>query len=449
MGLGGIGVSAVARLFLFRGASVSGSDVNESEIIKALKKEGVLFFLGHKKENLAKDVELLIYSPAVSKNNPERKEAEKLGIKQYSYPEFLGELSQEQFTIAISGTDGKSTTTAMAGLVFGDAGVDPTVIVGSKVKQFNENLRIGQSPYLILEACEYQANMLNLRPQIIVLTNITADHLDYYGNLNNILTAFKKYVSFLPKDGELVINADDKNCMAISKSAICPVATYGINENAELMAKNIIIKNRKQIFEVIFNNKSLGKFSLAVPGKFNIYNALAVIRLALAFDIEIEIIKKTLSIYHGIWRRFEILGKSKNGSLVISDYAHTPQAVAGTIKATKEFYPDRKIIVVFQPHHRSRTKLLFNEFVKSFDFADAVILPEIYDVAGREKGKDKDISSNDLVSALRKRKKSIEIYFMTSLQEAEKLVLKKSNNESILLMMGAGDIYRVALNVIK
>lgn len=458
IGVGGIGVSAIARLLLAQGKNVSGSDLVKSEIVEPLIKNGLIFYARHKISNIPTGVELVVYSPAVLENNPERIKAKKLNIPQLSYPEFLGLLSKEKFTITVSGTDGKSTTTALCGLIFAEAGIDPTVIVGSKVKKFDENLRIGHSPYLILEGCEYRANMLNLSPQIIVLTNIVADHLDYYKNLGNIIKAFQKYVSGLPEEGELILNADDENCVLVGQSARCKVTTYGINKKADLIARKIIVKNTqsssakasvdrsagKQFFELVYNGESLGTFSLAVPGKFNIYNALAAVRLALTFEISIEITKKTLADFGGIWRRFENVGQAKNGATIISDYAHTPEAVNGTLKAAKEFYPAKKIIAVFQPHHRHRTKVLFDKFVKSFSSADVVILPEIYDVAGREKSQDKNISSKDLAKAIGFQDKKKEIYFVENLDETAKLVQRISDKNCLILLMGAGDIYKVA-----
>lgn len=447
VGLGGIGVSALARLFVSQGKEVSGSDGQNSEITNALKDEGILFFLGHKTENLPDDADLLIYSPAVPEENQERQKAERLNIVQLSYPEALGILSRGKYTIAVSGTDGKSTTTALAGLMLADAWFDPTVIVGSKVKKFNENLRLGNSEYLIVEACEYRENMLNLSPTVIILTNITPDHLDYYKNLENILWAFEKYITLLPSDGKLVINADDKNCQRVARLAKCSVLTFGVEGNGELQARNIRVQNQSQVFEIIFKGESLGEFSLNAPGIFNVSNALAAMRLALELSVPVESIKKTLSEFSGIWRRFEILGKSKNGALVISDYAHTPKAVAGTIKAAKEFYPDKKIIAIFQPHHRSRTKELFDDFVSSFDFADAVVLSEVYDVAGREEAKDADISSADLAKEISK-KTGKEIVFAKDLSEAGKMTERYDAPNSLFLFMGAGDIYMLAESLI-
>lgn len=417
VGIGGIGVSALAKLFSAQGWKVSGSDKYSSEITDELKKRGIKVFIGHKEKNLDSDTDLVIYSAAVRPEIPERKKAAELRIKQLSYPEALGLISKDKYTIAVSGTHGKSTTTAMLGLILTEAGLDPTIIVGSKVKHlgWDENLRVGQSKYFVVEGCEWQAHMLELKPKIIVLTNIEKDHLDYYKTFKNLKQAFKKYVRKLPKNGLLVINADDKVCLEIAKSAKCKVVTYGIK------------------------NKPFPQFTLRIPGQFNVYNALAASTCALELGVKPEIIKKVLTNFKGIWRRFQKMGEYK-GALIFSDYAHHPTAVKETLRATKETYPDRRLVVVYQPHHFDRTKRLFSSFVRAFDEADFVILNEIYDVPGREVAR--KISSRDLVRELKKRK--IKAVFSKDLKETKKILLRQVKKGDIVLIMGAGDIYQLS-----
>lgn len=417
VGIGGIGVSALAKLFKSEGKEVIGSDKYASEITDDLKKQGIKVYIGHNKKNLDSDTDLVIYSPAVPPEIPERKKAAKLGIKQLSYPEVLGLISKDKYTITISGTHGKSTTTAMLGLILVKAGLDPTVIVGSKVGPFNNsNLRIGKSKYFVVEACEWRAHMLELSPQIIILTNLEPDHLDYYKTFANLKKAFKKYVSRLPKNGLLIINADDKNCIEIAKPAKCRVVTY---RGSDL------------------------PFSLRVPGEFNTYNAAAARACALKLGVKPEIIKKTLTSFQGIWRRFEKVGKYK-GALIYTDYAHHPTAIRETLKAAKELYPDRRLVVVYQPHHYNRTKKLFKEFTKAFDFADLIILNEIYDVPGREVVR--QISSKDLVKELKKRK--IKATFTENLKQTKKVLLRNIRKGDLVLIMGAGDIYNLSTSLV-
>lgn len=423
VGIGGIGVSALAKLFSAQGGpaegwKIAGSDKYSSEITDDLKRQGIRVYIGHKEKNLDLDTDLVIYSPAVKPEVPERKQAARLGIKQLSYPEVLGLISKTKYTIAVSGTHGKSTTTAMLGLILAKAGFDPTVIVGSKVGPFNNsNLRIGKSKYFVVEACEWRAHMLELEPKIIILTNIDKDHLDYYKTFKNLKEAFKKYVRKLPKSGSLVINADDKDCLEVAKSAKCRIIAYGMNQPAI-------------------------KFTLQVPGQFNIYNALAASTCALRLGVKPEIIRKVLADFKGIWRRFEKIGE-RNGALIISDYAHHPTAVKETLKAAKEFYPQRRLVVVYQPHHFDRTKRLFKSFIGAFNKADLVILNEIYDVPGREVKK--EISSKDIVRELKKQK--IKSIFTKDLEQTKKVLLENIQKKDLVLIMGAGDIYQLSTSL--
>lgn len=444
IGIGGIGVSAIVKMMLLLGKKVFGSDLASSEITDDLKKRGAKIFIGHQKENLEKNNDLVIFSPAVPENNPERVAAKELKIQQLSYPEFLGELSKNYFTIAVSGTNGKTTTTAMLGLILEKAGLDPTVIVGSEVKSFPDgNFKMGKSKYLVVEGCEWNAHMLKLNPQMIVLTNLEEDHLDYYKDINDIIFHFQKYIEKLPKEGKLILNNDDEN---LTKKLFPKnkIISYGIKNSAQAMAQDVKVSNGFQQFKFLSSGFQQ-LVSIKIPGIFNVYNALAAATAAIELGVKPEIIKSALEEYRGAWRRFEVWPLTINNlSLdVISDYAHHPTAILGTIKAAKEFYPQRRLFVVFQPHHHNRTKTLFNEFVKSFDQADLVIIPEIYGVAGRELKADEKVSSYDLVEAIKKRTNK-KVLFAKDLAETKKLILENIKDNDVLLIMGAGDIYKVA-----
>jgi len=468
IGIGGIGVSAVARWLKKLGVEVGGSDLTSSMVTQELENLGIKIFFGHKEENISNDLDLVIYSSAVPFDNPERIASLAIGIKELSYNEFLGEISKDYFTIAISGTNGKSTTTALVGLIFEAANLDPTVIVGSRVKEWQGNFRLGSSNYFIIkrareiknevfhfranadikrfntpfivEACEWQAHMLNLFPKVIVLTNIEADHLDYYRDLNHIINTFQEYIDRLSSDNLLILNTDDQNIAKLKPK--CRVVTYGIKNNADIMAKNIDFLTGLTRFDLFFKNENLGKIELAVPGEFNIYNTLAAIALSLKFDINFEIIKKTLKNFKGIWRRFEII-KNDHVLTVVSDYAHHPTAIRETIKAAKRFFPNRRLVVIFQPHQHNRTKSLFKDFGRSFTMADLTILAEIYDVAGRENLEDQNISSRDLLEEIKENKQN-QVFYAASLKEAASLYKKNQQAGDVVIIMGAGDIYEIA-----
>jgi len=460
IGIGGIGLSAIAQFMKENGKEISGSDLSPSLMTDKLEKLGVKVFIGQSKENISQDINLVIYTTAVSENNPELKRARELKIKTITYPESLGLIFNDKFGIAVCGTHGKSSVSAMAGLLLDDAKLDSSIVVGSIMPRYDSNLKIGKSEYFIAEACEYERSFLNLDPKIIILNNIELDHTDYYKNLDDMKSAFEEFILHLPEDGMLIINGDDKIASSI-KYQVLSVVKFGLKETNNVRGCDVRFESGIIKFKVSYNNKDLGGFILKVPGLFNIYNALGVIALGLVLEIPVEIIKKSLTNYSGIWRRFEIKGKYKN-ALVISDYAHHPTAVKATIKAAKQFYPSKRIFVVFQPHQHNRTKKLYQDFMKAFDDADVVILSEIFDVAGREESDDQNISSlnivNDIKCKIPPLKKGVRgifklnsdsIFYAKNLEETRKLIDENVKPDDILLIMGAGNIYRVADELVK
>jgi len=423
IGIGGIGVSALVQYFISIGHEISGSDLVSSEITKALEKKGVKVFIGkHKKENIKKDIYLVIYTSAVQKNNPELKEARRRKILTQSYAEALGELTKKYFTIAVSGSHGKSTITAMISLILIEAGFDPTVIVGTKLKEFGDtNFRLGKSQYLIIEADEHFASFLNYWPKIIVLTNIEREHLDFYKNLNNILKTYKKYVSHLREDGTLVLNKDCGN--------VCEVAKK--------------IRNKK-FYSIKQKEAARIKKILKIPGRFNVANALAALTVARVLRIPDNISFKALSKYHGAWRRFEIIDAQSGNKkfTIVSDYGHHPTKVRVTLKAAREKFPKRKIWLVFQPHQYQRTFYLFDDFVKVLKNApvDNLIVTDIFDVAGREEKKIKNlVSSEKLVKAINNEK----TIYIPTIDKAYGYLKKNLRGREVVIIMGAGDIYKL------
>jgi len=421
IGIGGIGVSALAQYYLEKGMEVSGSDLVSSEITDLLKDKGAKIIIGkHQKKNISKNINMVIFSPAVQENNPELKKARK-SAKVLSYPEALGELTKQYFTIAVSGAHGKSTTTSMISLVLIEAGLDPTVVVGTKLKEFNNsNFRMGNGRYLLIEADEWNASFLNYWPRIIVLTNIEREHLDYYKDLNHILKTFKEYIGHLLEEGTLVANNDDANISKI--------------KNQKSKIENYSLKQKEA--------EELRKI-LRVPGEHNVSNALAALTVARILGISDEKTFKALSKYQGAWRRFDMSKKviGKKEITLINDYGHHPTEVRVTLKAAREKFPDKKIWCFFQPHQYQRTFNLFDDFVSVFRKAliDQIIITDIYSVAGREKEAiKKKVSSQKLVKAV---KKENIIYL-----KKEKIIdylIKNVKDGEIAILMGAGDIYEL------
>ncbi len=428
IGIGGIGVSALARFYLKKGYEVSGSDLEDSEITKDLENLGVKIFIGkHKTKNLPKDIDLVIYSPAVKSDNPELLKAKSLKLKAKSYPQALGQLTKKYWTCAISGTHGKSTTVALISLILLKAGLDPTVILGTKLREFgNSNFRQGQSKYLVIEADEWKASFLKYSPKIIVLTNIEREHLDYYKNLNHILKTYKKYIKKLSKKGILVANQDDENIYRIVK------------ENKKLQILFYSLKQKEV--------KNLKKI-LKIPGQYNISNALAALTVARILKIPDKISYQALSRYQGAWRRFEIkkykIPNTRYKIPVISDYAHHPTEIKATLEAAKEKFKKRKIWAIFQPHQYQRTYYFFEDFISAFDLADEIILTKIYDVVGRETKKiSKKVSAKKLAESIKKRGKNC--HFIANFKKIPQFLKKRLTSKDIILIMGAGNIYKLA-----
>ncbi len=416
IGIGGIGVSALAKYYFEKGHTISGSDLVRTEITDWFEQRNVKLFIGkHKPENVADDISIVIYSPAIPENNIELEKAKTIGLKIMTYPQALGELTKKYFTIAVTGTHGKSTTTSMIGLLLIKAGLDPTVIVGTKLKEFdNSSCRVGNSKYLVIEACEHFESFLNYYPHIIVLTTIEADHLDYYKDLNGVLNGFEKFTANLEKDGIIVANKDDENIQKIVENA----DWYSLKDKEAASIRDI----------------------LQVPGEFNVSNALAALKVARILKIQDIDSHKALSEYKGSWRRFEITEMlNPKPYTLIDDYAHHPTEIRVTLKAARKKFPEKKIWCVFQPHQYQRTYYLLDDFIAVFKNApvDKLIITDIYDVAGREEKEIREkISSQKLVEAV---SKNSVIYIAK-----EKIIdfLKQNlKGGEVVIVMGAGNIY--------
>lgn len=443
VGIGGIGVSAAAKFLRLQGKQVSGSDEAASVVTADAERAGIRV-LAPAAANVDPDLDLLIYTSAAPESQVERAEAARLGVPQLSYFEFLGLLSKGYRTVAVCGTNGKSTTTAMLALMLERAGLDPLVVVGSRVPSFEYgNFRPGKGGVFVVEACEYRAQFMHLEPSVVLTTKIVEDHLDYYRDLAHIQETFRAFASKLPPDGRLVWNADDEGCRAAYAGLDRPAGTFGFGPDAELRAERHEIAEGFQRFDAVWKDGTAWRgLELRVPGAFNVANALLAIHAARGLGADEAAVRAALADFAGIWRRFEKVGE-KDGAPVISDYGHTPDAIEATLKAAKEFYPGRKVVLAFQPHHHDRTRRLFDAFIPSFDAADALILCEIYGVAGRTEHEG-EISSRDLVEAVRARGKVPDVRYAAGPQAALAMLEARDPEGAIMLVMGAGDIYSIA-----
>lgn len=434
-------MSAVGKLLLLKGKRVSGSDLHLNEFTSSLQAMGAIVHAGHASEQVPADADVAVYTNAATEDNIERVRARELGIREMSYPELLGEITKEYDTIAISGTHGKSTTTAMIGTILEQAGFDPTVIVGSKASSFEHgNLRLGKSNWLVLEACEHMESMNKIFPHSVIVTSVEADHLDYYKNLENVISAFQKFVSQELK-GPAIINADDKNSQEYKsvKNAI----TFG-SASADYVWSNRSYGGGMQKFVISEKDGAQTQIELKVPGAFNASNATSAFALSRELGIESDIVARALLNYNGLWRRFEHVSEF-NGAHIISDYGHHPTAITATLQAAREMYSDNRIVLLYEPHQHSRTKELFSDFVSCFDKADVLILSEIYRVSGRTE--DENVSSRELADAIAKHNPDLETHYSADLVEAEKIARKIIKKNDVLIVMGAGDVDQVARNL--
>ncbi len=413
IGIGGIGMSALAQLFLSRGVVVTGSDREASVVTELLEKRGAKVSIGQNPENIPSHVDVVIYSDAVWSDNPERAASMKRTLPMLSYFEALGAASREAYTIAITGTHGKTTTTGMIAKILADAGKKPTAIVGSLVKDFESNFLAGNPSLFVVEACEYRNHLLDLSPTILVLTNVEWDHTDFFKDLQALQDTYRKAALALPSHGAIVTDP--------VHPAIVPIV-------AGVRAR-IIDYTKEQVP------------ALKLLGSFNEENARAAKAAACAFDgmLPHNVIDTSLASFNGSWRRFEAKGKTKTGALVYDDYAHHPTAIRETLKAARQKFSDKKITIVFHPHLYSRTRDLFDGFVTELAKADNVILVPIY--PAREEPIP-GVTSNDLARAISKTNKNVQA--LHSFDEIAAYLLKHTGPEDLVMTVGAGDVYKVA-----
>lgn len=436
IGIGGVSMSGLAEILLEAGYRVSGSDMKSSAATDLLSTMGAEVFIGHDGKNVA-GADLVVYTAAVSEDNPELMAAKANSIPVMDRAEFLGDLMKGyKYNVAVAGTHGKTTTTSMLSHIAIKAKLDPTILVGGQLDVINGNVRTGKSQYLITEACEYKASFLKFIPHVGIITNIDADHLDFYKDIEDIQNTFVKFASLIPVNGYLVCCADDERMGKVIEGSKCTVLTYGIDKG-DFTAKNILFNEKGcASFTAYFKGDKFLDVILSVPGRHNVLNALACIGAAFALDISNDSIFEGLREFGGTHRRFELKGK-KDGVTVIDDYAHHPTEIVATLSAAKN-YPHKRIFCIFQPHTYSRTLSLFEEFSNAFEGVDDLILADIY--AAREKDTGV-VSSAMLADAVSK--KGIKCQNLHSFEEIVSYLEANMKDGDVLFTVGAGDVYRI------
>ncbi|MHC4269080.1 MAG: UDP-N-acetylmuramate--L-alanine ligase [Planctomycetota bacterium] len=478
IGIGGAGMSAIAKILINEGYVVSGSDMEPSSVIYELGELGVRINTKQDGEGLSPDTNLVIASAAINENNPDLVKAKTLGLRIVKYSEFLGSLMKKKCGIAVSGTHGKTTTTAMISTILKKTGHEPTFVIGGNVSEIGGNSNVGKGSYFIAEACEYDRTFLNLAPQIGVITNIEEDHLDYYKDIDGITNAFAAFASLIPKDGLLIINNDDKNIKKAIEDAQCKIESYSIVKASEIFdnvdsvqkvsdlrtfsvgrkrdngsygrisfkfdAKWLAVAHYsdKEVnhFSVFMEGVFFGDFYLKTPGLHNVSNALAAISVCNYIGLNGENVKKALASFNGVSRRFQTIS-SKNGITIIDDFAHHPTEIKTTLETARSIYPSQRIWCVFQPHQHNRTKLLLKEFAMALTLADKVIIADIY--AARDS--EIEIAS---VSSLDLKRELVgiggDVECIKDISEIVNTLHLSVKRDDIVMILGAGDIWRVA-----
>ncbi len=445
IGIGGIGLSAIAEILLQRGKTVTGSDMKESYMTDKLMKSGAYIYLGHRAKNV-EGADLVVYSAAIAPDNPEIVRAHELGIPTASRAQILGLLMQEhEKSIAISGTHGKTTTTSMISLILRHADCSPTILVGGNLPEIGGNVSVGDSEYFVTEACEYRDSFLQLRPRIEIILNIDSDHLDYFKDIEHIVSSFNKFAGLVPDGGCIIAYDANPFVKSVIKSRK-NVITFGLSDGCTYHAGDIVFNSSGMPgFDVYHKTEKLCRIQLGIPGEHNILNALAAFACTRELGIDTEDIRKTLEGYKGTQRRFDFVGTTGSGIKIIDDYAHHPTEIKATLAAAANV-PHEKLWCLFQPHTYTRTLALFNEFSEAFDAADVVVMAEIY--AAREKNIYK-ISSKSLIDEIKKNHPEKEAYYFESFEEIARFVHEKAKPGDIVLTMGAGDINRIGEMILE
>ncbi|MBN2830995.1 MAG: UDP-N-acetylmuramate--L-alanine ligase [Candidatus Omnitrophica bacterium] len=437
IGIGGIGMSGIAQLLLLGGNRVSGSDLKENKRTQELRLLGADIYLGHNPVNI-NGADVVVYSSAVKEDNPEFKEAKRSGLTLIKRAQALAELMVDKTVITVAGSHGKTTTTSLVSCLLLEAGLSPTVAIGGILKKIDANACMGSGKFFVAEADESDGSFLYYKPKYSIITNIDYEHFDYYKSFDKELDAFRNFIAATDRDGCLFCCNDDINLKGLIKGYGGRVVTFGLNSQADLYPKDILLKGLESEFDCIYKGSLISHFSLKLGGEHNISNALSVIALGLELGIGIEFIQSALSDYKGSARRLEVKFKDKDYT-VLDDYAHHPTEIRATLKAVLNLSPKRKI-VVFQPHRFTRTKLLLEEFIKSFDNADYLIITDIYP-AGEESIP--GIDGRSFCKKIKEYSKDKEVYFLPK-KEIVGRVLEIVKPKDLIITLGAGDISRLS-----
>jgi len=444
VGIGGAGMSGIAAALAAQGHRVTGSDLADSEAVRALREAGVAVAVGNAAENVPEDADLLIVSAAVRDGNPELEEARRRDLPVLKYAEALGALMAERRGIAVAGAHGKTTTTGLLAFVLSRLGADPTFVVGGKVAPLGGSSGVGEGPFLVAEACEYDRSFHHLHPEIAIVTNIDEDHLDYYSGIAEITEAFRVFARHLPADGKLVTLNELSEAFGPDSGVSCPVEFVGLSGFADWVAKDWEMNPRYTRFTAVRRREEVARVTLRLPGFHNVLSATMVLAVADHLGFEPSAAAAAIGKFPGVSRRLELKFR-RAGVTVLDDYAHHPAEIRASLASIRGMYPGARIWCVFQPHQASRTRFLIREFAAALADADRVLVPDIYFARDSEEER-RRISSFDLVKKVMNL--GANASYVPDFDEIVDRLLDRIRPGDVLVTMGAGDIFRVA-DVVK
>ncbi|MCL5238256.1 MAG: UDP-N-acetylmuramate--L-alanine ligase [Nitrospirae bacterium] len=443
VGIGGIGMSGIAEVLHNLGYEVTGSDIRESDTTIRLRNLGMKVYIGHAGENID-HAHVVVISSAVSPDNPEVIEARNRSIPVIPRAEMLAELGRLKYGVLVAGAHGKTTTTSLIATIFGEGGLDPTVVIGGKLNAIGSNARLGQGAYIVAEADESDGSFLKLNPTIAVITNIDREHMEFFKDLDILKHAFLSFINKIPFYGIAVVCMENEYVRDLIPSIQRKILTYGLSDNADVYARDIRHSGTRMSFEPVYKGEPLGTFTIPLPGLHNVLNSLAAIAVALELQIPAHAVAKALENFGGIHRRFEFKGEAR-GVKVFDDYGHHPSEIAATLKAARECFAENRLFVLFQPHRYTRTRDLMDEFTAGFGSADKLFLMDIY--AAGEKPLE-GINSESLLKNLRKTGVE-DIYYIPDRKKMAGKILSELGTGDVLITLGAGDVYKMGEEILK
>jgi len=443
VGIGGSGMSGIAEVLINLGYKVSGSDLKQTEITQRLASLGGKIFIGHKPEQIG-NAHVVVTSSAVLPDNPEVVQAKKLKIPVIPRAEMLAELMRLKYAVTIAGTHGKTMTTSLVSMILAEGGLDPTVVIGGRLKNIGSSAKLGKGEFIVAEADESDGSFLKLTPTVALVTNIDDDHLDHYKTLDNIKSAFTQFVNKVPFYGSIVLCGEDKNIKSIIPQITRKYYTYGIGKNYDFYAENIVYKEMDTEFDLCFMGKNLGRLRIHVPGVHNVINSLGAAAVGIELGIELKKIRKAFLDFTGVSRRLEVKARKKD-IVFIDDYGHHPTEIRVTLETIKSIWPERRLLVVFQPHRYTRTRDLAKKFGSSFNSVSRVWLTDIYSAGEKPIP---GISSSLILESFPADKRET-VTLSSDRNAIIEQVIKSLRPQDVLVTLGAGDVYKIGEEILK